>query len=48
MVQTYLYSFNEQDCAADKWDYGLLKEIFDKYEVDHIKVPSIPDADCGF
>jgi hypothetical protein len=44
----YLYSFNEQDCAADKWDYGLLKEVFDKYEVDQIKVNSIPKVDRGF
>jgi hypothetical protein len=48
MIKTYLYSFNEQDCAADKWDYGLLKEVFDKYEVDQIKVTSIPKADRGF
>jgi hypothetical protein len=44
----YLYSFNEQGCAADKWDYGLLKEIFDKYEVEQIKVTSIPKSDRGF
>ena len=44
----YLYSFSEQDCAADKWDYGLLKEIFDKYKVDQIKVTSIPKDDRGF
>jgi hypothetical protein len=44
----YLYSFNEEDCAADKWDYGLLKEVFDKYEVDQVKVTSIPKADRGF
>jgi hypothetical protein len=44
----YLYSFSEQDCAADKWDYGLLKEIFDKYKVDQVKVTSIPEADRGF
>ena len=44
----YLYSFSEQDCAADKWDYGLLKEIFDKYDVDQIKVNSIPKSDRGF
>jgi hypothetical protein len=48
MTKTYLYSFNEQDCAADKWDYGLLKEVFDKYEVDQIKVTSIPKVDRGF
>ena len=44
----YLYSFNKNDCAADKWDYGLLKEIFDKYEIDQVKVTSIPKADRGF
>ena len=44
----YLYSFNEEDCAADKWDYGLLKEVFDKYEIDQIKVTSIPKSDRGF
>ena len=44
----YLYSFNEQDCAADKWDYGLLKEIFDKYDVDQVRVTSIPNTDRGF
>jgi hypothetical protein len=48
MIKTYLYSFNEKDCAADKWDYGLLKEIFDKYELDQIKVTSIPKEDRGF
>ena len=44
----YLYSFNKNDCAADKWDYGLLKEIFDKHEIDQVKVTSIPKADRGF
>jgi hypothetical protein len=44
----YLYSFSKEDCAADKWDYGLLKEVFDRYEVDQIKVDSIPKADRGF
>jgi hypothetical protein len=48
MTNAYLYSFNEEDCAADKWDYGLLKEVFDKYEVDQIKVDSIPKVDRGF
>ena len=44
----YLYSFNEEDCAADKWDYGLLKEVFDKHEIDQIKVTSIPKVERGF
>ena len=48
MVNAYLYSFSKEDCAADKWDYGLLKEVFDRYEVDQIKVDSIPKVDRGF
>ncbi len=47
-INTYLYSFNEEDCAADKWDYGLLKEIFDKYEINQIKVTSIPKTNRAF
>jgi hypothetical protein len=48
MIQAYLYSFNDKDCAADKWDYGLLKEVFDRYKVNQIKVTSIPKVDRGF
>lgn len=44
----YLYSFNEKDCAADKWDYGLLKEIFDNYDIEQIKVNSLPITDRAF
>jgi len=44
----YLYSFDEKDCASDKWDYGLLKEIFDKYNIEQIKVNSLPDVDRAF
>jgi len=48
LINAYLYSFNQEDCAADKWDYGLLKEVFDKYNIDQIKVTSIPKIDRGF
>ena len=48
MINAYLYSFDEKDCASDKWDYGLLKEIFDKYNIEQIKVNSLPDADRAF
>ena len=44
----YLYSHDGQDYANDKWDYGLLKEIFDKYEVDQTRVTEIPKADKAF
>ena len=46
--KSYLYSFNKEDCAADKWDYGLLKEIFDKYNIQQIKVNALPIEDRAF
>ena len=44
----YLYSFNKEDCAADKWDYGLLKEVFDNHNIEQIKVNSLPITDRAF
>jgi hypothetical protein len=44
----YLYSFNANDCAADKWDYGLLKETFDRNHIEQIKVLELPTVDRGF
>ncbi len=44
----YLYSHDGQDYANDKWDYGLLKEIFDKHGVDQIRVTEIPKSDKAF
>jgi hypothetical protein len=44
----YLYSHDGQDYANDKWDYGLLKEIFDKHKVDQIRVTEIPKTDKAF
>ena len=46
--KAYLYSYDGQDYANDKWDYGLLKEIFDKYGVDQIRVTEIPNSDRAF
>jgi hypothetical protein len=48
MINAYLYSHDGQDYANDKWDYGLLKEIFDRYEVDQVKVTTIPESDKAF
>jgi hypothetical protein len=48
MTKAYLLSFNENDCAADKWDYGLLKEIFTKYDIEEIKVTSLPKEERAF
>jgi hypothetical protein len=48
MIKAYLYSHDGQDYANDKWDYGLLKEIFDKHGVDQTRVTEIPKADKAF
>jgi hypothetical protein len=47
-INAYLYSHDGKDYASDKWDYGLIKEIFDKYEVNQIKVTKIPEGDKAF
>ena len=48
MTNAYLYSHDGQNYANDKWDYGLLKEIFDKHGVDQIRVTEIPNSDRAF
>jgi hypothetical protein len=48
MTKAYLLSFSENDCAADKWDYGLLKEIFTKYDIEQVKVTSLPKEERAF
>ena len=48
MINAYLYSHDGQDYANDKWDYGLLKEIFDKHGVDQLRVTEIPSGDKAF
>ncbi len=47
-TKAYLYSVKEEDCAADKWDYGLLKEIFNKYKIDEIKTTNLPKSERAF
>jgi hypothetical protein len=48
MINAYLYSHDGKDYASDKWDYGLIKEIFDKYEINQIKVTKIPESEKAF
>ena len=48
MIKTYLYSFKAEDCSADKWDYGLLKEVFDKYQIEQVRVTYIPKTERAF
>ena len=47
-IKAYLYSHDGQDYANDKWDYGLIKEIFDKYFVDQIRTTTLPVEERAF
>ena len=48
MIKAYLYSHDGKDYASDKWDYGLIKEIFDKYSVDQIRTTTLPVKERAF
>lgn len=47
-VKAFLYSVKEEDCAADKWDYGLLKEIFNKNKIERVKTTELPEIEKAF
>lgn len=46
--RAYLYSINPLDSADGKWDYGLLREIFEKNNVEQITVSELPHEDRAF
>jgi hypothetical protein len=48
MINAYLYSVKEEDCASDKWDYGLIKEIFNKNNIKPVKTTSLPKTEIAF
>ena len=46
--KSYIYSIDPLDAADGKWDYGLLKETFEKNNIEQVVVKKIPKADRGF
>lgn len=44
-IKAYLYSHDGKNYACDKWDYGLLKQIFEKYNIEELKVNKIPESE---
>lgn len=46
--KAYLYSVKQEDCAADKWDYGLLKQFFNKNNIKPDRVTTLPNTDRAF
>jgi hypothetical protein len=47
-INAFLYSVKEEDCASDKWDYGLIKEIFNKNNIKPVKTTSLPKTERAF
>ena len=46
--EAYLYSVKQEDCAADKWDYGLLKQFFNKNNIKPDRVTTLPSINRAF
>jgi hypothetical protein len=47
-MNLYLYSAEGTDSAANKWDYGLLKEFCEKKGINQINVKSLPQENKAF
>ena len=48
MINAYLYSINPLDSADGKWDYGLLKQTFDRNHIEQVTVKQIPNDERAF
>ena len=46
--KAYIFSIDPLDAADGKWDYGLLKETFERHHIDQVVVKEIPKAERGF
>ena len=48
MIKAYLYSIDPLDSADGKWDYGLLKQTFDRNHIEQVTVKKIPNEERAF
>lgn len=46
--KAYIFSINKLDSASEKWDYGLLKETFEKNNIEELVVDYIPKEERAF
>lgn len=46
--KAYIYSINPLDAADGKWDYGLLKETFERHHIEQVVVKEIPKDQRAF
>ena len=47
-LKVYLYTANPVDFPHERIDYGILKKIFDKENIEQIKCFSLPEVDFAF
>jgi len=47
-TKAYLYSYDPQYCSSDKWDYGIIREAFERKNIEQVRVERLPVVDRGF
>jgi hypothetical protein len=47
-LKAYIYSKNPLDSANGKWDYGLLKQTFERNKIDQVVVDTLPQEQRAF
>jgi len=47
-IKAYLYSHDPQHCSADKWDYGIIREAFERKGIEQVRVEKLPVVERGF
>lgn len=47
-MKAYIFSLNPLDSADGKWDFGLLKETFERNKVEMVTVNALPEDDRAF
>ena len=48
MLTAYIYSKDPLDSANDKWDYGLLKQTFERNKIEEVVVDTLPQEERAF
>jgi hypothetical protein len=48
MTNAYIYSKDPLDSANDKWDYGLLKQTFERNKIKEVVVDTLPQEERAF
>ena len=47
-LKAYIYSKDPLDSANGKWDYGFLKQTFEKNKIEEVVVDALPQDERAF